>query len=231
MSSDDQDPAGLPEQDGLAAMVHRLAKGLAAVTPRVAGVEVRVEDLAEAIDVIEDAFAQLAAAGPGLDAALAAPTLTAGAAQQQAGDEDGDDEDGDDGGGLDMRVLVPWVGANIAWLIERRVPHTGGVPHWCRKWWLHPEAIARFEALRRTWAASVTEEGAAMVIYFEHVDAMLNVLCGENGPFSGCTGGDHGGGRAGALQQDTPGEDYFSGYDEPASSQLLVPGHDRRVVL
>jgi hypothetical protein len=56
---------------------------------------------------------------------------------------------------------------------------------------MHPEAIARFEAARRCWAEAVTADGAAMVVYFEHLDAMLGVLCADNGPFCSCTNGQH----------------------------------------
>ena len=55
--------------------------------------------------------------------------------------------------------------------------------------WQHPEAIARFEALRRAWQDATTHAGGTgLVVYFEHVDLQLATLCGDNGPFSGCLG-------------------------------------------
>jgi hypothetical protein len=48
-----------------------------------------------------------------------------------------------------MRGLVRWVGDNVAALLERKMPQSGGWPYWCRSWWMHPEAITRFEAARR----------------------------------------------------------------------------------
>ena len=122
-------------------------------------------------------------------------------------------------GGLDMRALVRWVGDHVAALLERRSPQSGGWPYWCRAWWMHPEAIARFEAARRCWAEAVTGEGAAMVVYFEHLDAMLAVLCAENGPFCSCTDGQHraDGSHTGAriLGQDWPPEDYYTSLAAP----------------
>ena len=118
--------------------------------------------------------------------------------------------------GLDMRELVAWVGDNVAALLERKIPQTGGAPYWCRRWWLHPEAIARFEAARRCWVEAVAGEGAAMVVYFEHLDAMLAALCGENGPFCGCVGGQHNDtGISTPLGQDEPDEDYYRSFEHP----------------
>ena len=118
--------------------------------------------------------------------------------------------------GLDMRELVAWVDDNVAALLERKIPQTGGAPYWCRRWWLHPEAIARFEAARRCWVEAVAGEGAAMVVYFEHLDAMLAALCGENGPFCGCVGGQHNDTAISTpLGQDEPDEDYYRSFENP----------------
>ena len=115
-----------------------------------------------------------------------------------------------------MRELVAWVDDNVAALLERKIPQTGGAPYWCRRWWLHPEAIARFEAARRCWVEAVAGEGAAMVVYFEHLDAMLAALCGENGPFCGCVGGQHNDTAISTpLGQDEPDEDYYAQLREP----------------
>jgi hypothetical protein len=78
------------------------------------------------------------------------------------------------------------------------------------------EAIARFEALRRSWAEAVISDGNAMVVYFEHLDAMLAALCGENGPFCGCVGGRHNDtGISSALGQDEPDEHYYRSFEHP----------------
>ena len=98
----------------------------------------------------------------------------------------------------------------------REIPQTGGAPYWCRRWWLHPEAIARFEATRRCWVEAVAGEGAAMVVYFEHLDAMLAALCGENGPFCGCVGGQHNDtGISAPLGQDDPDKGYYRSFEHP----------------
>ena len=109
-----------------------------------------------------------------------------------------------------MRALVAWVRDNIALLIERKMPQSGGWPHWCPMWWLHPEAIARFEALRRAWQDATTHAGGTgLVVYFEHVDLQLATLCGDNGPFSGCLGRHNPAGPAHRLGQFEPDEAYY----------------------
>jgi hypothetical protein len=179
-------------------MLARLAGDQAALAHRVTAVEDKVEDLAGVFDDIEAVLDQHTTAP--------APPATPAQTGPSGPDESAVAEDG-----LDMRHLVAWVRDNIALLLERKIPQTSGWPYWCRRWWLHPEAIARFEALRRSWAEAVISDGNAMAVYFEHLDAMLGVLCGENGPFCGCTKGQHRDDTsARPLGQDDPDESYFT---------------------
>lgn len=110
---------------------------------------------------------------------------------------------------LDMRVLVAWVREHLALVFQRKIPQNSA-PHWCRQWWQHPEAIVRFEALRRAWMASVAEPGAELANYLILVDQHLAVLMGEHGPFTGCAGGQHRpDSQSRYLGQDEPGEAYY----------------------
>jgi hypothetical protein len=186
------------DQHTVAAMVGRLAGDHAGLSARVTDLEDRVESIAAAFDDIESV----------LDSPPPAP-LDAPAPGPNDQDATADAEVG-----LDMRRLVGWVRDNVALLLERKIPQTGGYPYWCRKWWLHPEAIARFEAARRSWVEAVSEPaGNALVVYYEHLDHQLNVLCGEYGPFCGCLGGEH---RTTVrpLGQDDPDEDYFLDFED-----------------
>ena len=209
-SSGNTSPTGDHE---LVALVCRLVGDVDSHAARLARVEERTDSLAGFVDRFEESFTGLgtdtdtggSALSPGL---TADPADTAGPAAAP-----GDDEQPT---GLDMRELVAWVGDNVAALLERKIPQTGGAPYWCRRWWLHPEAIARFEAARRCWVEAVAGEGAAMVVYFEHLDAMLAALCGENGPFCGCVGGQHTDtGISTPLGQDDPDEDYYRSFEHP----------------
>jgi hypothetical protein len=197
-------PLPQPAHHELAGMLARLAGDQAALAHRVTAIEDKVEDLAGVFDDIEAVLDHHASPAP--------PVPPAAASQSSPTSPTSPDDDitaADDA--LDMRRLVAWVGDNIATLLERKIPQTNGWPYWCRRWWLHPEAIARFEALRRSWTEAVISDGNAMVVYFEHLDAMLGVLCGENGPFCGCLKGQHRDDTsARPLGQDDPDESYFT---------------------
>lgn len=217
-------PLPQPAHHDLAGILARLAGDQAALAHRVTAVEDKVEDLAGAFDDIEAVLDQHTVG--------AAPAPPAAAAQTGPADPD---EAAVAEVGLDMRRLVTWVRDNIALLVERKIPQTSGWPYWCRRWWLHPEAIARFEALRRSWAEAVISDGNAMVVYFEHLDSMLSVLCGEFGPFCGCTKGQHRDDTAARpLGQDEPDQRYFTefehGHDmpnrpvEPANTSPSIGG-------
>ncbi|AEA28967.1 hypothetical protein Psed_6899 (plasmid) [Pseudonocardia dioxanivorans CB1190] len=191
------------EPDNLAAVVYRLAGDHAALAARVTEVEDRVDEIGSVLDDLEAAAAT--AATPVDTISTIAPDL--------APTEPSDDGPAAVEAGLDLRRLVDWVRENIALLIERKLPQTGGPPYWCRKWWMHPEAIARFEALRRSWAEAVTSgEGNAMVVFFEHLDLQLGVLCAGYGPFSGCTRGHAP--AATTLGHDDPDDSYFRDFEQ-----------------
>jgi hypothetical protein len=196
----------------LVALVCRLVGDVDSHAARLSRVEERTDSLAGFVDRFEETFTGLGTdtdtGGSALAPDPADPADTASPAAAPGEDEQPT--------GLDMRLLVAWVGDNVAALLERKIPQTGGTPYWCRRWWLHPEAIARFEATRRCWAEAVVGEGAAMVVYFEHLDAMLAALCGENGPFCGCVGGQHNDtGISAALGQDDPDKGYYRSFEHP----------------
>lgn len=210
-AADPDATAATVENHALSAMVSRLAGDHAALAARVTGLEDRTEDHAGALDDIERVLGEAAA-----QASVAAPPPTL-PAEGGAGAPTAEDQQGAEVG-LDMRRLVAWVRDNVALLLERKVPQTGGYPYWCRQWWMHPEAIARFEAARRSWTEAVAAgDGNAMVVYFEHLDHQLGVLCGENGPFCGCTGGNHkDASNARPLGQEDPDEGYFLEFEHAA---------------
>ena len=200
----------------LVALVCRLVGDVDAHAARLARVEERTDSLAGFVDRFEETFTGRPPTPTPVDGPPrppAPPPIRPTTAGHRPAAAPGDD---DQPAGLDMRELVAWVGDNVAALLERKIPQTGGAPYWCRRWWLHPEAIARFEAARRCWVEAVAGEGAAMVVYFEHLDAMLAALCGENGPFCGCVGGQHNDTAISTpLGQDEPDEDYYRSFENP----------------
>lgn len=181
----------------------------ATLTARLRDLDDRVEDIAVALDAIEDAApgpAALPATGDGSatdDAPARFPAPTAPGLQSPDT-------------GLDMRELVPWVRDHIAQLLERQLPQNQGRLRWCRSWWLHPEAITRFDALRRSWTEAIAAgDGNALVTYYDYLDRQLATLMDEHGPFSACQGGQHGTDRlVTKLGQIDPPPEYFLVLDE-----------------
>lgn len=217
MSTPDDEPHELDGPHELRALVYRLSGDQAEHARRLRDVEDQIVDCAVVLDEIRDTLAAAAAAN----------------SETGHGDGHNDGRGGAGAGaeeatGLDLPLLVEWVRVNVADLLQRRLPQTGGYPHWCRRWWEHPEAIARFEAARRCWEEAVQAgPGSAMVVYFEHLDHQLAQLMADSGPFSGCTGGIHAvDSPATALGQETPPQSYYGWLNNDDSDQHDGDGDD-----
>lgn len=63
---------------------------------------------------------------------------------------------------------------------------------WCPKWWLHPEAVNRVEALWRAWE-HLRNEGllGPSVWWRDHFAHHWDVLTSTTGPFAACKNGEH----------------------------------------
>lgn len=175
------------------------------LTARLGGLDHRVEGIEIVFDEIEDATPEAADLLRSGDAAASDDTSAPAPPEPEEPDT-----------GLDMRELIPWVRDHIAQLLERRLPQNKGQLRWCRSWWLHPEAIARFDALRRSWTEAIAAgEGNALATYYDHLDRQLATLMDEHGPFSACEGGHHGTERfVTKLGQLDPPPEYFFVLDE-----------------
>lgn len=96
---------------------------------------------------------------------------------------------------LDIAALIPWVHDVVTSMIARPLR---GESVWCPLWWEHPEAIFRFEALRRAWAELAPEPGAAMSVWIrDHLDPCLRELLSPTGPFADCRPSERSRGTAG----------------------------------
>ncbi|MFC4945831.1 DUF4913 domain-containing protein [Pseudonocardia sp. GCM10023141] len=94
-------------------------------------------------------------------------------------------DDESDSAGIDGDKLIEWVHRCVTAVIAR--PLRGDYA-WCPRWWDHPEAIFRFEALYRAWTELAPEPGAAMSIWIrDHLDPCLRELLNPSGPFVDCT--------------------------------------------
>jgi hypothetical protein len=77
----------------------------------------------------------------------------------------------------------------LAVMAERRLDAAGsGTLTWCPRWWEHPEAIARLEALWRAWEVCRDDDGESPSRWFwQHCDPMLAVLMDAKlGPLADC---------------------------------------------
>jgi Domain of unknown function (DUF4913) len=99
----------------------------------------------------------------------------------------GDPEDPENGGPdeLDADHLIGWVHRHVTAVIAR--PLRGEIK-WCPLWWEHPEAVFRFEALRRAWTQLAPEPGVGMSVWIrDHLDPCLRELLSPLGPFGDCS--------------------------------------------
>lgn len=80
--------------------------------------------------------------------------------------------------------LEEWVADVFAATYARRSTPTF---RWCAQWWRHPEAIARLEALWRSWEALRTDPLLGIASWYaSHLDQQLPILTGAAGPFADC---------------------------------------------
>ena len=57
------------------------------------------------------------------------------------------------------------------------------------RWWMHPEAVARLDALWRTWEHFRNDGATGMSVWWrDHADHHMSVLLSSAGPFSKTSG-------------------------------------------
>jgi hypothetical protein len=194
----------LDREGQLIALVMKLSGDVAELSARVGEQETETAGVLDLLDQIE-----------------AQTPTTAPATEQDTEPGASDDADRDEPPSpLDLRGLVAWVRENVALVLERKIPQSTG-PSWCRRWWLHPEALVRFNAARESWLEACVSDGNAKVVYLEHLDHQLGALMAADGPFSSCTVDRH---REGPIDSRLlghvePGEDYYRAFEQ-AHNQL-----------
>lgn len=63
---------------------------------------------------------------------------------------------------------------------------------WCAQWWRHAEAIARLEALWRSWEHLRLDPTTGMSVWLrDHLDHHMTILLSADGPFKGCKCDEH----------------------------------------
>lgn len=71
----------------------------------------------------------------------------------------------------------------------RREVSPKGAYRWDPKWWMHPEAVARIDALWRAWEHFRGDGATGMSVWWrDHADHHMSVLLGPSGPFGRSSG-------------------------------------------
>ncbi len=82
-----------------------------------------------------------------------------------------------------------WVSKWFAPTFARR---QGAAMHWCPRWWDHPEAVLRLEALWRTWEVLRRDPTTGIATWLrEFFDPQFAILTSADGPFAACVDLDH----------------------------------------
>jgi hypothetical protein len=104
---------------------------------------------------------------------------------KENGEEDQTPREDDFKSKMRYKNLVDWLEDYFFEMVRRRL---GGQMTWCAKWWLHPEAISRLDALWLSWEF-LKDDGALGMSnwWLSHVDPHMSVLMSrDNGPFASC---------------------------------------------
>ncbi len=71
----------------------------------------------------------------------------------------------------------------------RREISRQGTYKWDARWWMHPEAVARLDALWRAWEHLRNDPATGMSVWWrDHADHHMGVLMSPDGPFRKTTG-------------------------------------------
>lgn len=92
----------------------------------------------------------------------------------------------------ELRALIEWVEGV---LVPGYLAEPSADARWCHLWWEHPVAIARLHACWLAWQ-ELTDPATCgytgpSVWHRDHLDPCLRELRAPNGPFTGCTKGEH----------------------------------------
>ncbi|MFI6997871.1 DUF4913 domain-containing protein [Nocardia sp. NPDC050175] len=84
--------------------------------------------------------------------------------------------------------LVEFVEKYVTVIYSDAVDFTGEEVRWCPEWWQHPSAIARMDAMWRSWEHLRLDGNTGLSLWFrEHGDYHMRELFRQDGPFRRCS--------------------------------------------
>ncbi|GAB93457.1 DUF4913 domain-containing protein [Gordonia rhizosphera] len=112
-------------------------------------------------------------------------------------DDDDDDFDDDDDEGTDtdeehepqpeFGSVYEFVDTHLVRIYARKVTHKQD-RRWCPRWFEHPEAVSRLEALWRAYEALRLDPATGMSTWWrDHADYHMKMLMAPDGPFEACS--------------------------------------------
>lgn len=112
-----------------------------------------------------------------------AGTPAGGDAEAEAEEEEPERE-------LEFPTMAAFVEGYIAQLYRREISALGTEKkrRWCSQWWVHGEAVARFEAMWTAFEHLRHGDGEEMsTLWLNHIDPHMAILLSPEGPFKYCT--------------------------------------------
>lgn len=87
--------------------------------------------------------------------------------------------------------VADWVQQYLVVVYARPID-TSGRFFWCRRWWLHDEALDRLDALWRAWEATRLDGATGPATWWTtYADPTMSVLLSATGPFRKCDNAHH----------------------------------------
>ncbi|MGQ0632485.1 MAG: DUF4913 domain-containing protein [Sporichthyaceae bacterium] len=108
------------------------------------------------------------------------------------GEDDRDDDTAAAVAGPHFATVYAFVAEFLVKVYPRQVREQDTAFKWCARWYLHPGALSRLEALWKAFEALRTDPGVGASIWWrDHADPVMAALTDPDGPFSRCGPGKH----------------------------------------
>ncbi len=87
--------------------------------------------------------------------------------------------------------VADWVQQYLVVVYARPID-TSGRFSWCRRWWLHDEALDRLDALWRAWETTRLDGATGPATWWTtYADPIMTALLSPTGPFRKCDNAHH----------------------------------------